>query len=181
MFQTWGGCLAYSSTNLSNLLIIFPNFLHNTSNIVRTTHFSIVGFLQCMCMHPINFTSIHFLCCTHANECTWTHDVVYNTFATIVQDVDFHGGWEQLHAFFSVTFNSSHLWVDIEFTKYGIHALVDNVIIDSTHANLLFRSCTTQGFATFNVAQTKKMNYYDWHPTDQFMLLAIEIFGCLHK
>jgi hypothetical protein len=33
----------------------------------------------------------------------------------------------------------------------------------------------------FDVVQAKEKNYYDRHPTDQFLLLAIEVFGCLHK
>jgi hypothetical protein len=34
---------------------------------------------------------------------------------------------------------------------------------------------------TSNAAQTKKKSYYDQHPTSQFFLLTIEVFGCLHK
>jgi hypothetical protein len=26
-----------------------------------------------------------------------------------------------------------------------------------------------------------KKNYHNQHPTDQFFLLAIEVFGCVHK
>jgi hypothetical protein len=50
---------------------------------------------------------IHFLRCFHGNERIGTHDAVHDTFATIVQDVGFHMGREQLHVFPSNMFNSS--------------------------------------------------------------------------
>jgi hypothetical protein len=33
----------------------------------------------------------------------------------------------------------------------------------------------------FKVVQIKEMNYKDWHPRNQFMHLAINVFGCSHK
>jgi hypothetical protein len=33
----------------------------------------------------------------------------------------------------------------------------------------------------FKVVQIQEMNYKDWHSRNQFMHLAINIFGCLHK
>jgi hypothetical protein len=35
--------------------------------------------------------------------------------------------------------------------------------------------------AASNTAQAKEKNYCNQHPTDQFLPLAIEVFGCLHK
>jgi hypothetical protein len=67
------------------------------------------------------------------------------------------------------------------FTKDGIHTLVDVVIVDPTQANLIHQSYTTRRFATFEVVQAKKGNYYDRHPIGQFLPLAIEVFGCLNK
>jgi hypothetical protein len=32
-----------------------------------------------------------------------------------------------------------------------------------------------------NAVQAKEMNYCDRHPIDQFLPLAIDVFGCLHK
>ncbi len=67
------------------------------------------------------------------------------------------------------------------FTKDKIHTLVDVVIVDLMCAYLLPRFYTIQRFTTSNVAQAKKKNYHNQHPTNQFFRLAIEIFGCLHK
>jgi len=66
------------------------------------------------------------------------------------------------------------------FTKNEICTLANVVIIDPTHANLLPRSCTTQGFVAFDATQAKERNYHDQHHIDQFLCLTIEIFGCLH-
>jgi hypothetical protein len=90
-------------------------------------------------------------------------------------------GWEQLHVFPSTTFNSFHLRVDIVLIKDGICTLVNIVIVDPMQANLFFRSCTIQGFATSNTIQTKEMNYHNRQPIDQFLPLVIKVFGCLHK
>jgi len=75
-------------------------------------------------------------------------------------------------------FNSSYEWIDIVLTKVDIHALIDIIIIDPTWVNLLPWSSVTKGFAASNTAQTKDRNYRDQHPIDQFLLLAIEVFGC---
>ncbi len=55
------------------------------------------------------------------------------------------------------------------FIKDCIHTLVNNVIIDPMRI---------QGFATSDATQVEERSY---HPTNQFLSLTIEIFGCLHK
>jgi hypothetical protein len=47
--------------------------------------------------------------------------------------------------------------------------------------DLLSQSCATLGFAVFDVVQTRERSYHNRHPITQFLPLAIEIFGCLHK
>jgi hypothetical protein len=69
-------------------------------------HPSIANIPQCVCTHPINPMSIHFLHYAHGNKCIWTHDAICDTFTTIAWDVGFHMGWEQLHVLPSTTFNS---------------------------------------------------------------------------
>jgi hypothetical protein len=39
----------------------------------------------------------------------------------------------------------------------------------------------TQKLVAFNVVQAKEKSYHDQHPSDQFLPLIIEVFGCLHK
>jgi len=105
--------------------------------------------------------NIHLLCCAHNNEHIRTHDAIHNTFATIVWNVGFHVGWEQLHVLPSTTFNSSHRQIDIVFTKDGIHTLANVVSANLTWTDLFPRSCATQGFVIFDVSQAKERNYHN--------------------
>jgi hypothetical protein len=147
---------------------VFSTTLHTQLGL---PHPSIVGIFRCVCTHPINPINIHFLCCGHGNKRIGTHDAFCDTFVTIGWNVGFHMGQKQLHALPSTTFNSFRQRVDIVFTKDGVCTLAD----------LLPWSCTIQGFAAFNATQTKERSYCNWHPIDQFLPLAIEVFGCLHK
>jgi hypothetical protein len=52
-------------------------------------------------------------------------------------------------------FNSFHQRVDIVLTKDGVCILIDVVIANPTQANLLRKSCATQGFDTFDMTQAK--------------------------
>jgi hypothetical protein len=115
------------------------------------SHPLIVGIPQCVCTHPIEPMGIHFLHCVHDNKRTRTHDIIRDTFVAIAWNDGFHMGWKQLHAFLSITFNSSCLQINIVLTKDGIHILVDIVIVDSMRTDLRPWSCATQGFVTFDV------------------------------
>jgi hypothetical protein len=99
---------------------------------------------------------IYLFCYAHGNECTWIHDVIRDTLATIVQDASSHVGQEQIYVFPSNTFNSFCWWVDIVLFKNDICTLVDVVIVDPTWVDLLPQSCTAQGFVTSNAVQAKK-------------------------
>jgi hypothetical protein len=115
-----------------------------------------------MCVHTSHQPyGIHLLCCAHGNECVRTHDVIRNTFITIAQDVSFHVGWKQLHTLPLTTLNFFRRQVDIMFTKDGIHTLVDIIITNPMHVDLLPQSCTTQRFVASDGAQAKKINYCD--------------------
>jgi hypothetical protein len=65
--------------------------------------------------------------------------------------------------------------------KNEVHTLTNVVIPNPTQAYLLFLSCSIQGFVVLGVVQTKERSYYDQHPTNQFLLFMIDVFGCLHK
>ncbi len=83
--------------------------------------------------------------------------------------------------FFSTTFNSFCQWVDIVLTKEGIRTLTDIVIVDPMQVDLFPWSYTTQNFSVSDAIQAKERICSNWHPIDHFFLLAIEVFGCLHK
>jgi hypothetical protein len=135
----------------------------------------------CMCTYPIDLMGIHLLPCAHNDEHIRTHDVVRNTFVAIAQDVGFHVRWEQLHVLPSNTFNSSYQRINIVLTKDDICTLVDVNIANPTLVDLLPWSCTTQRFVASNVVQAKQWSYCDRHLADQFLPLAVDVFGCLHN
>ncbi len=134
--------LVFLAFRLSSLIFSFQMWL-------RLPHLSIVSAID-VCAH-IPSTLYVCTCCTCDNECTWTHDIICNTFFTVMQDANFHVGWKQLHAFPSTTFSSSYQRIDNVFTKDGIHTLTNVVITNPTHVDLLPRSRITQRFATLDM------------------------------
>ncbi len=84
-----------------------------------------------------------------------------------------------------VSFNHfQFLWLITQHcvTENGIHTLVNVVVANPMRAYLFPQSCTTQKFPTFDVTLTKERRYYNRHLViNQFLLLAIKIFGCLCK
>jgi hypothetical protein len=52
--------------------------------------------------------------------------------------------------------------------------------LPTQHEQIYFPNLA-QGFLISNVAQVKKMNYCDQHPTNEFLPLGFEVFGYLHK
>jgi hypothetical protein len=110
-----------------------------------------------------------------------THDGVCNIFVFIAQNACFQVGREQLHVLPLITFNSFREWIDIVLMKNCIHTLANVVIVDVMCADLLPWSWTNQGFVAFDAPQAKERSYHTLHPINQFLPLAIEVFGCLHK
>jgi hypothetical protein len=66
-------------------------------------------------------------------------------------------------------------------TKDDIRTLIDIVIVDLAQVNLFPWSCAIQWLVASDVAQAKERNYRNQHPTNQFLPLAKEEFGCLHN
>jgi len=64
------------------------------------------------------------------------------------------------------------------FIEDGIRTLLDIVIANPTQADLLPQSCATQGLIALDATQAKERNYRNLHPTNQFLHLGIEVFGC---
>jgi hypothetical protein len=136
-----------------------------------------------MCVRTSHWPyGIHFLCCVHGNEHTRTHDVVCDTFVAIAWNVSFHVGQKQLHASPSTMFKSTCWLVNIMSTKDENFTLADVVITNPTWSIFIFFDFAQfKDLVTFDVAQAKEKSYRNHHQVDQLLLLAIEIFGCLHK
>jgi hypothetical protein len=175
-----GGCLAYNSTDLPNLLVIFPILFHNTSYVTW--------------IYPILQLQASFDVYAHIPSTLWV-SIFYvvlmatNALEPMVQFVTLllplHEmllvGWEQLQMFPLISFNYSCWRIEIVLTKDGIRILANVIIADPMWVELFFRSCATQGFAASDAIQVKERSHCNRHPINQFLPLAIEVFGCLHK
>jgi hypothetical protein len=66
-------------------------------------------------------------------------------------------------------------------TKDGIQTLADIVIIDPTGMDLVFWFFVIQEFVISNMVQAEERSFRIAHPINQFLPLAIEVYGCPHK
>jgi hypothetical protein len=63
-----------------------------------------LGFLHYIYGQPLHSIGIHLLRCAHGEKRMVSHDVVWNTFASIVIDVGFHVAHKQTHVIMPPTF-----------------------------------------------------------------------------
>jgi hypothetical protein len=172
MFWPRGGCLVYNLISFFSLSIIFPNFFHGISYVIWIT-------LSFNCRYPSM--------CVHTSHRPYGYSLLMLC------------SWQQTH--WNPWCNLRHLYcnctrywlpcgmktitctsfIHIVFTKDGICTLGNVVIANPTWGDLFPRFCTIQGFVTINAVQAKEKNYCNWHPIDQFLPLANEVFGYLHK
>jgi hypothetical protein len=90
---------------------------------------------------------IHFFHHVHGEEKTTLHDVVQNTFMTIVKDVRFQVSWKQTHVLLPPTLQSSCFRIDIVLSIDGVHTLVDVVIVDPIWVDLVLQIAIFCGVA----------------------------------
>jgi hypothetical protein len=72
------------------------------------------------------------------------------------------------------------LQVDVLITN-GIHILAIVIIVDSICANFILRVASSRGMITMIATQAKVVSYCNRHLEDNFILLVIEMFECLHQ
>jgi hypothetical protein len=71
--------------------------------------------------------------------------------------------------------------MDIVLITNGTHTLANVVITNLTHVDLILQVAYSRKMAMMIVAQAKVVLYHDQHLEDDFILLAVEIFECLHQ
>jgi hypothetical protein len=71
--------------------------------------------------------------------------------------------------------------VDIVLIANGTRTLVDVTIIDPNCVDFVSWVAFSQGMVATIITQAKVVSYCDQHPKDDFILLIIEILGCLHQ
>jgi hypothetical protein len=71
--------------------------------------------------------------------------------------------------------------MNIVFIINGICILVNVIITNPTHANLVLQVVFSQGMDVAIATQAKVVSYHDQHLEDDFIPLIVKIFGCLHQ
>jgi len=129
-------------------------------DIFCTTHkidlSTILHFSQCQCGCTINDLGIHLLCCPCGRERTVAHDTFWNTIGAIISKSGAHVQRKVFHLFFYHTQRQ----VDIVITRDIFRILVDVVIVNLTHTNLVQHALTTTHPTTV-IAQNKAWSYIE--------------------
>jgi hypothetical protein len=63
----------------------------------------------------------------------------------------------------------------------GIHTLVDVIIIDPVQAYLVLCVVSFCEVVATMAIQAKERLYHNWHITNAFFPLTMEVFDCLHR
>jgi hypothetical protein len=105
-----------------------------------------------------------------------------------LQHLNYHcvGCWLLDGAKITTCTSFKHVQLLLMMSQHYVHQrwhshLSQHCRCDPMQVDLFSQSYTTQGFATYNATQVIEWNYCDWHPTNQFFPLVVEVFGCLHK
>jgi hypothetical protein len=71
--------------------------------------------------------------------------------------------------------------MDIMLIVDDICTLINIIIVNPIHVDFVLKVTSSWRMATRITTQAKTLSYYNQHHEDDFILLAIEIFGCLHQ
>ncbi len=86
----------------AHLIILFFRLLPNVFSTALHTkldlfHPLIFGVSHCIYSQPLDLMEIHLLCCTHGEERTILHDIVWDVFIAIARYTWFHVSLKQTH------------------------------------------------------------------------------------
>jgi hypothetical protein len=152
------------------------HFLTTLHTRLGLPHFSMAHLSQCKCDHIIDDLGTHLLKCLYRNEHTTTHNTFWDNVATIFLESGTHVQREVSHLF------PRHIWhqMDILITKDNLWTLMDIVIAYSTHINMKQRTSTTTTHVVMMTTQEKTQSYIERIPSNDFIPLAMETYGCLY-
>ncbi len=63
----------------------------------------------------------------------------------------------------------------------GTHTMINVIIVNSTYVNFFSQVTFFRKMVTMIATQAKIVSYCDQHLEDDFIPLAIKMFGCLHQ
>jgi hypothetical protein len=108
------------------------------------------------------------------SECTIDHDTLWDIAIVIVLKSGTHVQREVSH------FLPCHIrrQVDNLITKNDFRTLMDNVIVDITHIDIVQWTSTMIAHATMMVIKEKTQCYVEWALGNDFIPFAIGTYGC---
>ncbi|CAM6114091.1 unnamed protein product [Calypogeia fissa] len=139
--------LSYAGTGSSAWLSANPewapfrmsSFIFTTSLRVRLghPHPGLLGQPSYVCGHTLDPMGTHILRCSHGSEWTATHDDLCNVLAAMARDTSYHVSTEHTHVLLAVDDIPDQRWANIVFSRDGVWALADVVVVDSIGANMV--------------------------------------------
>jgi hypothetical protein len=128
-----GKRLVINSSYTPTFCLFSANFLITLHTCLSLPHSMVTHFSQCTCGHTIDDLGTHLFWCPYMNECTTTH----NTRQDIIVIIDLESG-THVQKEVSHLFPHHTRWrVDFFITRDNFWTLMDIVIADPTHTNMV--------------------------------------------
>jgi hypothetical protein len=144
---------------ISTFHLLSAHFLIALRICLGLPHPTVAHLSQCQCGHTIDNLGTHLLRCPCGSEHITAHNTLWNIVATIALESKAHVQKEVCHLFPRHTRQQ----VDILITKNGFHALLDLVIANPTHTNMVQRESMKTTHATTMATQKKTRSYIIEH------------------
>ncbi len=156
--------------NAPSFGLFSTHFLTTLHMCLGIPHLTVAHLSWCQCGHAIDDLGIHLLRCSCKSEmhCSPWYALRYH--------YNYHVGEWSSHVKKGFPPFPRHTWrqMDIVIIKDDFQTLVNVVIVDSTHTNLVQRVSMTTLHATIVATKYKARSYSKWTPGDDFIPFAIE-------
>ncbi len=154
-------------------LVHFFSTLHTCLGL---PHLMVAHLLECQYGHTIDNLSTHLLWCLCGNEHIIAHDTFQDTLVAITWGNGAHVQKEVSHLF------PHHTWqqVDILIFRNDFQTLMDVIIANQIHIDMVQQTSTTTAHVAMMVVQEKTWSYAEQTLRNDFNPLAIEMYECYH-
>jgi len=176
MCKSKNKCLVISSSYHMCILFIFSPFVFNTTYLSWLTTSYGCHLLECRYGHTIDNLNTHLLWCLCGNEHIIAHDTFQDTLVAITCRNGAHVQKEVSHLFLH------HTWqqVDILIFINDFQTLMDIIIANPIHTDMVQQTSTTTAHVAIMVVQEKTWSYAEHTLRNDFNPLAIEMYECYH-
>jgi hypothetical protein len=107
-----------------------------------------------------------------------SHDVMWDVFVSIIRDAKFYILCGYIHIFWSLAFVFTSMGWRVVLIDGGCCLMSSSL---TPLAHIWFRMQFYFMGLVIITTWVKDKFYYDWYLVNMFLLLTIEVFGCLHE